>query len=86
MAGFVNVGVYVDGARPKTKKALTEALRDNPASVRFDRTALFDEGDNIKGDDIPAEITLTVTGPDPFTARRWYASVRQTPEGPRVVR
>ncbi|MFJ1700443.1 hypothetical protein ACIOHC_36230 [Streptomyces sp. NPDC088252] len=86
--GYINVGAYIDGERPKTKKALTDALANNPGSVRFDRTSPLDgsDGKAIAGDAIPETDTLTVTGPDPYTSRKWYASVKRTPTGPKVIR
>lgn len=81
---FVNVGAYIDGNRPKSKKVLKEALRDAPETVRFDRTAAVgpDAGQpDIMGNELPAGDTLTVVGPDPYTARTWYASVSKTAKG-----
>lgn len=36
---YVNVGAYVNGVRPKTKKALKEAMANAPETVQFDRTS-----------------------------------------------
>lgn len=79
---FINVGAYVDGKRPKSKKALKEALRDIPSKVRFDRTSIHDhKTSDIWGDNIPAADILTVVGPDPYVDRRWYASVVRRTDG-----
>jgi hypothetical protein len=32
-------------------------------------------------EEIPAGATLSVVGPDPFTSRRWYATVTRTANG-----
>lgn len=37
---------------------------------------MFDGGDQISGDSLPPGDTLQVVGPDPFTSRKWYASVK----------
>lgn len=77
---FVNVGAKVDGVRPKTKKALREALKADPRSVVFDNTS--DMGPQlvgINGANVPVEYTLQVVGPDPYTKRNWYASVKNGP-------
>lgn len=75
---FVNVGASVNGERPLTKKALREALRDNPESVYFDSTALMGPraGEIVMA--TPRDIgvdKLSVVGPDPYTRRTWYATV-----------
>jgi hypothetical protein len=75
---YVNVGAYVNNRRPASKKALREALRDAPATVKFDSTALMGprSGDTIKAE--PADIgtySLSVAGPDPYSRRDWYATV-----------
>lgn len=76
---FINVGASdAQGERIPTKAALKRALKEDPASVTFDRTAVVgpDKGAGpIKGDDLPANDKLTVVGPDPYTNRRWYATV-----------
>ena len=66
------------GERPKTKKALKEAMRDDPASVVFDPTAAFGTQEFIRGDDVPSGVVLVVVGPDPYTKRTWYANVTGT--------
>ena len=75
--GFKNAYCYVDGERPKTKKALKAALRDNPESVTFDRMTDFDRDDEIPANAlyIPRGLTLSICGPDPDRDRKWYASV-----------
>lgn len=81
---FINVGAHIDGKRPKSKKALKEALRDAPETVRFDCTAAVgpDAGrSDIMGDSIPDGATLTVAGPDPYTSRKWFASVKLSTKG-----
>jgi len=80
MGSYINTGALVNGRRPATKKALREAVKADPASVTFDSTAMMGAraGDTISCDitDIGAGNTLSVVGPDPYTARNWYASVQ----------
>lgn len=73
---FINVGAYVDGVRPKTKKALREACASDPNRTRvvFDATALMQEGQRFTLDH-PND-SLQVCGPDPRTSRKWYATVK----------
>lgn len=81
---WINVGATVNGARPKSKKTLKASITDNPGSVVFDSTALAGPraGDTIRCE--PADIggdRLSVTGPDPYTARTWYATVQVSRSG-----
>jgi hypothetical protein len=83
---YVNVGAYVNGARPASKKALREAIAawnaspTEAPSLRFDSTAAMGP---LAGEDITAHDLVTkhsghvlqVVGPDPYRKRNWYASV-----------
>lgn len=83
---YINVGAKLrDGIRIPTKKALTVLLRDSPSEVLFDPTSMFDAQDEICADDLPTDARLSVVGPDPYTNRRWYATVERTNAGPRVI-
>jgi hypothetical protein len=85
MGSYINTGAFVNGSRPASKKALREAIKADPASVTFDSTSMMGAraGDVIKADasDIGKGNTLSVTGPDPYTARNWYASVQVSASG-----
>jgi hypothetical protein len=56
-----------------------------PDKVTFDGTSLTGGGDcpQTPGE-IPASVKLSVTGPDPYTTRNWYATVEKTARGVRV--
>ena len=69
---FVNCGAKVNGVRPKTKKALREALKNAPETVRFDSTSAW--GTNQLSPNNP-NITLSIVGPDPYNKRNWYANL-----------
>ena len=73
----INTGAYVNGERPKSKKALREALQDAPHTVQFDGTSPLspDGGRNYRADEVPEGFVLTVCGPDPYTRRNWWANV-----------
>jgi hypothetical protein len=77
---YINVGARVNGQRPATKTALRNALKavDAADAVAFDTTAMMGPraGDFIAAtpEDIGKD-KLTVTGPDPYTSRKWYATV-----------
>ncbi len=87
---YVNVGVTINGERPARKKALRDAMESDPDTVLFDNTAVelgADKRTHFRGDEVLTDLkdgtTLTVTGPDPYTDRKWYASV--TVKNGRVV-
>lgn len=70
MPTYVNVGARVNGERPKSKKALKDALANAPHTVVFDNTG--PGGTYVTPD---ASLILSVCGPDPYTKRVWYGNV-----------
>ena len=69
-----NFQAYVNGQKPKTKKALREALQANPAVVWFEDTSAFNNRGNVTADELsPSDV---IVGPDVYTARNWYANVK----------
>ena len=83
---YVNVGAFVNGARPASKKALKEAVAawnaspTEAPSLRFDSTAMMGPlaGEDITAAQVAGEhsgYTFQVVGPDPYRKRNWYASV-----------
>jgi len=63
-------GLFINGARPKSKKAVKEAVRDNPGSVSVEGTSMF-------GGDYDGPLTgapngrIDFVGPDPYRARNF---------------
>jgi hypothetical protein len=81
---FINVGAYVNNARPASKAALKRAMKEAPETVRFDRTAAVgpDAGKpDIKGTEVPEGDTMVVVGPNPYTERKWYGNVKHGRNG-----
>ena len=73
---YINAGAMVDRVRPKTKTALRKALADPAVRVSFDCTGLDKNGSIISGTaEAVGANKISVTGPDPYTARNWYATV-----------
>lgn len=81
---YINVGAMFDDGkgggpvRVATKKALREALAASPGDVTFDVTSmLLAQGapSTYRATEIPEDAVMTVTGPDPYKNRKWYASV-----------
>jgi hypothetical protein len=68
-----NYGAFVYGVRPKSKKALREALDANPDSVTFDDTSAFNNRGLVHAEELNP--SAVIVGPDPYTSRKWYANV-----------
>lgn len=79
---YVNVGAYVNAERPKTKKALKEAVAKTPDLLDFDATS-FEGPAMYQVKDLTPGLRLQVVGPDPYSKRSWYATVEL--KGGRVV-
>lgn len=79
-------GVYVNGERPKTKRAMREAIADAPHTVRIEATSWF--GDEYDGSivNMPCGTTVYFVGPDPHTKRSWYGSIVRNNDGKVVVK
>ena len=74
---YVNCGAYVNGVRPKTKKALKDAMANNPMCVTLDPTSAFDIAQrSISGSILAPNINYSVCGPDPYENRKWYANIK----------
>jgi len=76
-------GVFVNGSRPKSKKAVKEALADPTASVRLEATSMF--GNEYDGDVYAAPAgRYDFVGPDPYTKRNFYGSITVSASGVKV--
>lgn len=87
MTSYINVGVFADNERIKTKGLLKAMVKVSPELLRFDQTSAF------PAKEFPAIIELTmlkngyklsVVGPDPYKSRNWYATVEKTERGFKV--
>lgn len=67
-------GAYINMTRPKTKKSLREAVVAGTA-VTLEATSMF--GNEYGGPlDTAPDGAYYVVGPDPYTDRRWYATIK----------
>jgi hypothetical protein len=80
-------GLYVDGSRPRSKKAVREAIADDPGRVRVEATSMF--GDEYGGPLTAAPSgNIAFVGPDPYTRRNYYGTIevrRGDASGPAAV-
>ena len=78
-------GLFINGQRPKSKKAVREALVQDPTSVRIEATSMF--GDGYGGEyagrasDAPIGVPIYFVGPDPYTRRNFYGQLIRTERG-----
>lgn len=67
----------------KTKKALKELIQTNDTDLEFFSTDAF--GENVNKvwnlDSLDTIVKYTVTGPNPYKLRKWYATVEKLPNG-----
>lgn len=64
---------YVNGQKPKTKKALRDALASG-ADVAFEDTSFVNNRGCLAPDQIgPSDV---IVGPDAHNQRNWYANIR----------
>lgn len=76
---YVNVGssLSATGVRVLTKKALKEALTVSESAVYFDGTSQMGPQFHGSGEELKEGTRLSVVGPDPYTSRKWYATVER---------
>ncbi len=76
-------GIYWNGRRLATKKALKEAVQTTPGAVML-------EGTDIGGREYSGSLNgapagkYYVVGPDPYVSRKWYAQLIVSAEGCKV--
>lgn len=72
-----------DSSDIPTKKALKALIASDPAEVRIYSTDAF--GPNYRkewnSDNLVVGDKYTVTGPNPYTSRKWYATIEKLPNG-----
>lgn len=59
-----------------TKKALKEAIKEDPSMVYLYSTSAVVQGWSGQASELPEGMTFNVVGPDPYANRSWYASVK----------
>lgn len=67
-------GIFIKYDRPKSKKAIREAVAANPSIVSIEATSMF--GNEYEGPIIDAPNgRYTFVGPDPYTSRKFYGTL-----------
>ena len=80
---YVNCGATDEstGKRVATKKLLKELVASTPNAVYFDGTSAMGPQYSGYADKLPQGTKLSVVGPDPYTSRKWYATVEVNAQG-----
>lgn len=88
MSSWVNVGAknILAGTDIPTKKALKELFATDAANVGLYATDVFGEFATMSwfGDNLEIGVKYSVAGPNPYTSRKWYATVEKTAKGIKV--
>lgn len=84
---YVNVGVQYDsyGKDIPTKRALKEAIAANPASVYMYGTSDITPFSG-SADKAVVGVKYSVTGPNPYNNRKWYATIEKGQNGKITVK
>jgi hypothetical protein len=69
----MSYGIFVNGTRPKSKKAVKEAVKNNDR-IRLENTSLFPGGYDGDINDAP-DGRYDFVGPDPYTKRVFYGNI-----------
>jgi len=86
MSEWQNVGVRSMGVYDldiPTKKELKRQITETPERVQVYSTDAFGEnrGKTWKADNLVIGVKYSVTGPNPYTSRKWYATVEKLANG-----
>lgn len=87
---YVNVGARYteDECDIPTKSGLKGTLKTDRTLVTFYVTDAFGEnvGKVLRGDDLDIGVKYSVTGPNPYNNRKWYATVEKRADGTITVK
>ena len=85
---YVNVGArdISTNADIKTKSDLKGRIGNYPQTVEFYVTDAFgpNAGKTVMADNLDNGVKYSVVGPNPYTSRKWYATVEKTAKGIKV--
>jgi hypothetical protein len=68
-------GIYVNGQRPKSKRAIKEALAADPRNVLIEATSVFGNEWQGRAADMPEGMRVNFVGPCPHTSRKFYGTI-----------
>lgn len=74
-------GIWIDGRRPASKKAIAAAVADNPDRVTVEATSLHGGEYNGPASGIRRGSKVYFVGPDPFRSRKFYGTILRDDQG-----
>jgi len=85
---YVNVGALdISGDLDfPTKSALKELFRTHPELVVLYTTSALEPTKEYKSHELVIGVKYSVTGPNPYNNRKWYATVEKLPSGKITVK
>jgi hypothetical protein len=69
-------GLFINMRRPKSKKEVKEAVKENPLAVEVECTSMFG-GYSGPVSEMPDGTTITFVGPDPYSKRNFYGNIKR---------
>ena len=76
---YIQGGARYEGVKTKTR--LKELLKTDPSSVVLYATSSMGPQFSDTADKLPQDVEFNVVGPDPYTKRDWYATVKYGTRG-----
>lgn len=74
-------GIYISYNRPRSKKQIKEQIASDPSKVTIEATSAFGNEYDGPADKLPEGTVVTFVGPDPFTKRNFYGTLKRTTKG-----
>lgn len=78
-------GIFINGQRPKSKKAVKEALLSEPETVTIEYTSMHGTPGPSNPLDLSPGRPVHFVGPDPYTKRNFYGTIERTRDGFKVT-
>lgn len=76
----MSAGITIGNRFAATKKLIKEAVKSNPESVTVQAYSPYGT-EYFTLDSLPLDKPFFFAGPDPYTKRNWYGSIRRTKKG-----
>lgn len=65
----------------KTKARLKQLIQEDPSLVRLYSTSSMGPQFQGTANNLPSDAEFSVVGPNPYSKRDWYATVKRNPRG-----
>lgn len=71
----MTLGVFIDGERPASRRALVRAIREDARQVAIEDAESYGLAPEMPADSIDEGEEVEVCGPDPYAERVWTATI-----------